>query len=108
MATHGRELSRFQIQVKGLTSPLVTDLYDSTAHVLYELKGNSSRESVRMAIGQLLDYGRHVEPAKPALAVLLPTRPHEDLQELLGSLDVSLAYWDGRTFVGVPGLDPPV
>ncbi|MFF4241802.1 hypothetical protein ACFYYL_38560 [Actinomadura geliboluensis] len=104
MRGYGRELKRFQIEVKGLTSKLVTDLYDGTAHVLYELKGTAKREDVRMAIGQLLDYGRHVQPANPELAVLLPAEPHEDLRALLALQDIALAYWDGTTFVGVPGL----
>jgi len=108
MGARGRKLRRFQIKVKGLTSTLLTDLYDEQAHVLYELKGTSTREAVRMAIGQLLDYSRHVQPAAPQLAVLLPEAPHDDLRALLESLGITLAYWDGKTFVGVPGLDPSV
>ncbi|MEU6041230.1 hypothetical protein ABZ801_38140 [Actinomadura sp. NPDC047616] len=105
MGARGRKLARFQIKVKGLTSTLLTDLYDEQAHVLYELKGASTREAVRMAIGQLLDYSRHVKPAGPQLAVLLPEEPHDDLRALLESLEIALAYWDGKTFVGVPGLN---
>lgn len=80
------------------SSPLLTDLYDISAHVLYELKSDSSREAVRMAIGQLLDYRRHIVPADPALAVLLPDEPHEDLRSLLDSVNITLVYWDGTTF----------
>ncbi|MEO3854717.1 hypothetical protein ABGB08_07395 [Acrocarpospora sp. B8E8] len=105
MKTHGRDLKRFQIKVKGLTGTLLTDLYDAQGHVLYELKGSSTREAVRMAIGQLLDYRRHVEPAQPKLAVLLPEEPHQDLQALLTDLNFSLVYWDGVTFADVPDLD---
>ncbi|GLZ15048.1 hypothetical protein Acsp04_52830 [Actinomadura sp. NBRC 104425] len=105
MGAKGRKLKRFQIKVQGLTGTLLTDLYDEQAHVLYELKGASTREAVRMAIGQLLDYRRHVKPAAPQLAVLLPEEPHADLRALLESLGIALAYWDGKTFVGVPGLD---
>ncbi|MFC6079816.1 hypothetical protein [Sphaerisporangium aureirubrum] len=105
MKTYGRELKRFQITVKGLTGTFLTDLYDVQGHVLYELKGTSTREAVRMAIGQLLDYSRHVEPTQPKLAVLLPDEPNEDLQALLAELDIALAYWDGTIFVGIPGLE---
>lgn len=105
MSDRGRKLTRFQIKVKGLTSTLLTDLYDDQAHVLYELKGASTREAVRMAIGQLFDYSRHVQPANPKLAVLLPEEPHEDLRALLESLGIALVYQSGKTFVGVPGLD---
>ncbi|GII79095.1 hypothetical protein Sru01_40770 [Sphaerisporangium rufum] len=102
MKAQGRDLKRFQITVKGLTGTLLTDLYDAQGHVLYELKGTCTREAVRMAIGQLLDYRRHVEPRYPGLAVLLPGEPHEDLRALLAELQISLAYWDGATFIDVP------
>ncbi len=102
LEAHQHEVKRFQIRVKGLTSVLLTDLYDATAHVLYELKGNSSRQSVRMAIGQLLDYRRHVIPACPAIAVLLPEEPKEDLQDLLESAKIALVYRDGDSFTGYP------
>ena len=35
-----------------------------------------------MAIGQLLDYSRHI-PTQPALGVLLPSKPASDLLDLL-------------------------
>ncbi len=105
MSARGRKLTRFQINVKGLASTLLTDLYDDQAHVLYELKGTSRREAVRMAIGQLFDYSRHVQPTDPKLAVLLPEEPHEDLRSLLERLGIAVVWQDGDGFVGVPGLD---
>ncbi|MEU8319763.1 hypothetical protein AB0C33_15480 [Nonomuraea sp. NPDC048881] len=104
MQAHGRELKRFELKIKGLAAPMLTDLYDTTAHVLYELKGNMGRNAVRMAIGQLFDYSRHVVPAKPALAVLLPEEPHDDIKDLLDHAKIALVYRVGDTFVGVPGL----
>ena len=96
------DVMRFQIKVKGAASVLLTDLYDVTAHVLYEVKGNILRDSIRMAIGQLLDYVRHVTPASPALAVLLPEKPNGDLRDLLESEKIALVYREGDTFVGYP------
>lgn len=61
----GHVLKRHQIKIKGEASTLQTDLYDVTDHVLYEAKGNTSREAVRMAVGQLHDFRRHVEPPTP-------------------------------------------
>src|SRR5690606_10522413 len=90
MKNHGRVLERFQIRVKGATGTLLTDLYDAQGHVLYELKGTSTREAVRMAIGQLYDYRRHVKPSDPKLAVLLPSEPEEDLKELLAERGIAL------------------
>ncbi|MFF0579155.1 hypothetical protein [Streptosporangium saharense] len=99
LESQNHKVKRFQINPKGSTSTLLTDLYDATSHVLYEAKGNSSRNAVRMAIGQLFDYCRHVEPAEPRLAVLLPGKPYEDLQDLLESVGISLVYRDGNSFV---------
>jgi 5-methylcytosine-specific restriction protein A len=104
MDGQGHELMRFEVKIKGLTSPMLTDLYDTTAHVLYELKGNAERNAVRMAIGQLMDYRRHINPPNPALAVLLPEEPKEDLKALLDTLGIALVYREGAAFVGVPGL----
>ena len=70
---------------------LLTDLVDQTTNVLYEAKGAATREAVRMALGQLLDYSRHV-PGNPKLAVLLPARPADDLLDLLGRHGVSCVY----------------
>ncbi|MFG1856013.1 hypothetical protein ACGFJT_29565 [Actinomadura geliboluensis] len=104
MAQHGHDMGRFQIQVKGTASTLLTDLYDKNAHVLYELKGTNRREAVRMAIGQLFDYRRHITPSDPTLAILLPSEPNDDLKNLLAELGITLVYQDGDAFVGVPGL----
>ncbi|USY19596.1 hypothetical protein NE857_30895 [Nocardiopsis exhalans] len=97
---HEREVKRFQIRVSGLSSSLLTDLYDADSHVLYEAKGTSSRESVRMAIGQLMDYRRHVTPTDPTLAVLLPQEPHPDLRDLLDSVNIGLVYQIEGSFKG--------
>lgn len=52
-------------------------------------------ESVRLALGQVLDYGRYVNDS--ALAVLLPEPPAADLVELLESHNV------GCVVEGKPG-----
>ncbi|MER5223100.1 hypothetical protein [Streptomyces flaveus] len=107
----GRQTGAYQIKVKGLTSTLRADLYDATAHVLYEAKGSSSREDVRMALGQILDYSRYVDmperDGEPKRVVLLPAAPAPDMYALLDRYDVGVVYRsdDGR-FVGdvVPTL----
>ena len=95
---------RFEIQIKGKTSRLLTDLYDATAHVLYELKGSNRREAVRMALGQLLDYSRHVRvddhADPPRMVALFPTPPDEDLRDLLANHNVGTAWPDGNTYIG--------
>lgn len=82
--SHGREVRRYKITTpSGL---LFTDTADVTAGVLYEAKGTEERVSVRLALGQVLDYGRYVKDAD--LAVLLPDTPASDLVELLESHNV--------------------
>jgi hypothetical protein len=61
------------------------DLFDETASVLIEAKGTVTREAVRMAIGQLMDY-RRFEPEGVALVVLLPWMPSTDLIGLIHSV----------------------
>ena len=70
------------------------DLVDETDHVLYEAKGDIRRSSVRMAIGQLLDYGRF-EPSSMKLAVLLPRQPVQDIIELIRSVPAT-AVWQTK------------
>lgn len=87
----GHQVHRQQIQPAGQAHPIYTDLFDATDNVLYEAKSDSSRESVRMAIGQLLDYRRFL-PEETQLAVLVPTKPARDLCELLRSVDVDIRW----------------
>ncbi|MDT0454024.1 hypothetical protein [Streptomyces hesseae] len=101
----GHQTGAFQIKVKGLTSTLRTDLYDATDHVLYEAKGSNSREDVRMALGQLLDYSRYIKSpeheGEPRRIILLPAAPTPDMYTLLDRYDVGVVYRsDSGNFVG--------
>lgn len=98
---HNHEVKRFQIRAAGLSSSLLTDLYDTESNVLYEAKGTITREALRMAVGQLMDYRRHITP-KPTLAVLLPKKPNSDLRDFLKSVDIQLVYQHGDAFIGWP------
>ncbi|GGZ96610.1 hypothetical protein GCM10010329_17280 [Streptomyces spiroverticillatus] len=102
LQSQGHEVDRFKIRVKGLTSTFWTDLYDATDNVLYELKGSSSRNAVRFAIGQLHDYSRHIPPKDARLVVLLPERPVDDLAELITHAGMELVFEDGDKFSGWP------
>lgn len=79
LESHGHTVERYRI-----TTPagvLYTDVADTSDAVLYEAKADADRMSVRLALGQVLDYGRYVQGTK--LAVLLPRMPSADLIELL-------------------------
>ncbi|MEL3944489.1 hypothetical protein [Streptomyces sp. LNU-CPARS28] len=96
----GHEVERVKIRIKGLTATFWTDLYDVTDNVLYELKGSSGRNAVRMAIGQLHDYSRHIPNKDAQLVVMLPEKPVDDLAELVAHAGMELVYEDGDKFIG--------
>ena len=98
----GHRVTRHQYELHESSSLLACDLVDETDHVLYEAKGDVRRTSVRMAIGQLLDYRRFEAPSM-SLAVLLPREPVQDLIALIHSVPAS-AVW--RTKAGFDSAQP--
>lgn len=76
---------------------LVCDAYDDASSLLIEAKASTSRQDIRMAIGQLLDYRRHLAP-HANLAVLLPALPGDDLVALLQELGIRIIARSGRGF----------
>ncbi|CAM5326021.1 MULTISPECIES: hypothetical protein [Streptomyces] len=99
----GHTVKSFQITVKGERGTLVPDLYDATDNALYEAKGKSRREDVRMAIGQLLDYRRHIgAPPGLRLVVLLPSHPSDDVRDLLTTEGIHLVVQTKAGFDGFP------
>ncbi|MFI2613354.1 restriction endonuclease [Streptomyces sp. NPDC018584] len=96
LEAQGHSLSRKRITPRGERRSLYTDLFDLTENLLIEAKGQSTRESIRMAIGQLFDYQRYIEPS-PRLAVLVPTRPREDLRDLCASLAIHSIWPDEQS-----------
>ena len=91
LEARGHEVRRWRIRPRGELRDLWTDLFDTTDNVLFEAKGVATRDAIRRAIGQLLDYRRHI-PTDPSLAVLLPARPADDLVDLLDSLNIACVY----------------
>jgi hypothetical protein len=87
----GHRCVRYRVRPPGELRDLYTDIFDQTENVLYEAKGVATREAVRMALGQLLDYSRHV-PGDPSLAVLLPAIPSADLVALLQENKIGCIY----------------
>ncbi|THV31314.1 hypothetical protein [Glycomyces paridis] len=102
LLAHGHALCRYEIRVKGERGILRTDTVDVTAGVLYEAKAGADRDSIRMAIGQLLDYRRHLDPVPSALAVLLPEAPSADLRDLLDEVGIAVVHEVDGVFVGWP------
>ena len=77
---------------------LVVDAYDPETWRLIEAKASTSRQAIRMAIGQLLDYRRHVQPDAAHLAILLPDPPSPDIIDLLRSLEMEALVRHGKGF----------
>lgn len=83
---------RWAISLPAERTTLLTDVYDRNERTLFEAKAITSRSDVRMAIGQLLDYRRHVDVPDLKCAVLLPSRPTADLRDLIWSSGFGLTY----------------
>jgi hypothetical protein len=92
---------RLRVIPEGETVAIVCDLHDKTANVLYEAKGSGTRNAIRIAIGQLADYGRFVIGAQRA--VLLPERPRPDLEALLRSQGIQSVWRSGDGFADNAG-----
>jgi hypothetical protein len=90
----GHKVYRHSITVSdGL---LLTDLFDDATGELVEAKSSATRDAVRLALGQILDYARYVEPV--TIAILLPERPSDDLCALLRSTGVAVVWEDVHAF----------
>ena len=75
-----------------------TDGWCEDEEMLIEAKSSSSRNHIRLAIGQLLDYRRHIKPRPKKLAILFPTKPQEDLIDLISELKIRLIYKEDGKF----------
>jgi len=93
LSSRGHDVKRVKVVPPDESAPLYTDLWDETTEDLIEAKGSVAREQIRMAVGQLFDYGRFV-PAKTK-TLLVPSRPRRDLLDYLASVDVRVVYRDG-------------
>ena len=86
----GHEVQRLLIRPIGESDSLVTETYDVTGGVLYEAKSKADRATIRLGIGQLLDYLRFVDDVKGSL--LLPLEPSYDLRSLIFACGLSVTY----------------
>lgn len=69
---------------------LLTDLYDISTGTLIEVKSSTDRPTLRMALGQILDYARYVE--HEALTILVPEAPLEEMIEMLKEHGVGISW----------------
>jgi hypothetical protein len=84
-------------RVSGLARPFLCDVFLPEKNALIEAKSSDSREVIRMAVGQLLDY-QFLEMADRKLAVLLPYSPAPEIRELLDGLSIGVIWPVGEGF----------
>lgn len=97
MGKKGSKVVRHKFRPPNTPAHLFSDIYDKTRNNLIEGKAEADRPSIRMAIGQLMDYRRFV-PVGVKLAVLTELRPHSDLEALLTSVGVSCIWRTAKGF----------
>jgi hypothetical protein len=90
-------IGRFKILVSGGANFIYCDLFNSDRNQLIEAKADCSRNSIRVAIGQLADYAHHLD-AEPQRAVLLPKLPEKDLCVLLKKQGIAIVWREGDGF----------
>lgn len=95
----GHEVSRLRVVPSGEGSPIYSDLWDETARELIEAKGSVTRDHLRHAVGQLIDYSRFVDAE--TTSVLVPSRPRPDLLAYLKAAGVNVLYPDGDAWIRV-------
>ncbi|CCQ47185.1 putative uncharacterized protein [Pseudarthrobacter siccitolerans] len=89
----GSVVNRHKVYPVGSSKPLFTDIHDKTNGVLYEAKADATRHSVRLGLGQLLDYRRYV--TGKSCRLLLPARPDADLLKLLSEYQIDTVWREG-------------
>lgn len=91
----GSEVVRHKILPSGVLKALYTDIYDVTERILIEAKGTVHRDAIRQAVGQLFDYRRHISPPPRGLALLVPSKPEDDLLDFCTSVDIKVIWPEG-------------
>jgi hypothetical protein len=94
----GRVVKRIRYSIG---TALYCDAYEPERKHLIEAKASANRLDIRMAIGQLFDYDRLTRAArmgKSQLAVLLPSRPSHDVEQLLDSLRIAAIWRENKSF----------
>jgi hypothetical protein len=80
---------------------LQCDAYEEERQNLIEAKSSASREHIRMAVGQLLDYAFQGSKkfGDPHKAILLPSEPNSDVVEWLDSLNIKVIWREKKVFL---------
>ena len=76
------------------------DGYERQRRILIEAKSSVSREHIRMAVGQLLDYGFQIRKTlgKARMALLLPRKPDPSSINWLAELNIGVIWRENGAF----------
>ena len=85
---------RLPTQTASSSTILYTDLWDPDKREPFGVKSSACRQSVRMAVGQLLDYRRCSAGDEPKCVVVVPEDPGEDLRQFVLGVGMDLMFWD--------------
>ncbi|NBU72406.1 MAG: hypothetical protein EBS53_13360 [Bacteroidetes bacterium] len=103
LESRNHKVTQLRITPRYAAAPIMSDLCTET--FIAEAKGDTSRESIRMAIGQLADYGRFdKKKTKRFRVALLPKEPNRDLVSLLHAQHIYIVLQSGDEWVV---LSPP-
>lgn len=91
------EVGRLRIVPPGESRPLYSDLWNLTNEDLIEAKSTVTRDQIRQAVGQLLDYGRFVPDA--TRTILVPSRPRQDLLDYVKSVGIGVVFPIGKEWM---------
>ena len=94
LEAHGDVVKRHELLPSGSSHSLYSDLFNRSRKQLIEAKAGNSRGDIRMAIGQLADYGRFIRKLE-GRAVLLEAKPSADLMDLLERQGIA-AIWRSK------------
>jgi hypothetical protein len=97
LLSQGHDVCRLQFRPGNEPAAIYCDLYDKTANTLYEANGSVSRPAIRMAIGQLADYSRLIDP-NPSRVILVPQAPRPDLIHLARSQGIEVTWPNGTGY----------
>jgi hypothetical protein len=94
LENQGRKLSRLQI------GQMQCDAWEEERQNLIEAKGTTSRQDIRMAVGQLLDYGHQIRKdlGDSNKAILLPERPDQNDVGWVKSAGIAIIWRADRGF----------
>ena len=99
LESEGYEVGRLRIVPPGESRPLYSDLWDQSNEDLVEAKSTVTRDQIRQAVGQLLDYGRFVPGA--SRTILVPSRPRQDLLAYVQAAGIGVVFPDKDGWVSI-------